>query len=112
MRRPETNILVSNWRKLTIVFRNWAPLTSRLRQTKGGGRCGCRLSVKSRIACTSCAMLAKLASGQGLSGEDAEPDFHLVEPALPRFGVKWKGNVGVCRQPVVVLFVGGEVVEG
>jgi hypothetical protein len=28
----------------------------------------------------------KAGSGQGLSAEDAEPDFHLVEPACTRLG--------------------------
>ena len=52
----------------------------------------------------------KAGSGQGLSAEDAKPDFHLVEPAC-RGGGEVEGNARVCRQPVVVLFVGGEVVE-
>jgi hypothetical protein len=52
----------------------------------------------------------KAGSGQGLSAEDAEPDFHLVEPACRGWG-EVESNVRVCRQPVVVLFVGGEVVE-
>jgi hypothetical protein len=52
----------------------------------------------------------KAGSGQGLSGEDAEPDFHLVEPACRGWG-EVEGNVRVCRQPIVVLLVGGEVVE-
>src|SRR6267143_1057413 len=77
---------------LTIVFRNWAPLTSRLRQTKGAAF---RLSaaVKSRIAWTRCAMLAKLAPARA---------FRLKIPnqistwlsQLAEVGVKWKVTFG------------------
>src|SRR5260370_569524 len=52
----------------------------------------------------------KAGSGQGFSAEDAEPDFHLVEPACRSWG-EVEGDVRVYRQPVVVLLVGGEVVE-
>jgi hypothetical protein len=66
--------------------------------------------VKSRIAWTSCAMLAKLAPAKA---------FRLKMPNqistwLSQLARGWgevKGNVGVCRQPVVVILVGGEVVE-
>jgi len=48
---------------------------------------------------------------QRLSGEDREPDFHLIEPRRLR-GREVEMNVGVAFEPTVILWlVGVEIVE-
>ena len=49
-------------------------------------------------------------SRQGFSAQNAKPDFHLVEPG-DRGRREMKRHIGVCRQPVVVLLMRGEIVQ-
>ena len=54
---------------------------------------------------------AEGSSGQRLSGEDREPDFHLIEPRRLR-GREVEMNVGVAFEPTVILrLMGVEIVE-
>ena len=66
--------------------------------------------MKSPIAWTSCAMLAKLAPARAFRLKMPNQISDLVEPACRSWG-EMEGDVRVCRQPIVVLLVGGEVVE-
>src|ERR1700747_404254 len=53
---------------------------------------------------------AKARAGQGLSGEDAEPDLDLVKPAR-RSRREVESDIGVCGEPSLVLLMGAVVVE-
>ena len=47
---------------------------------------------------------------EGFSGEDAKPDFLLVEPT-GRDGREMEMDIGVLDQPVMVFLVGAIIVE-
>src|ERR1700749_4972976 len=53
---------------------------------------------------------AKARTGQGFSGEDAEPDLHLVKPAC-RSWREVKRDIGMRRKPSLVLLMGAVIVE-
>src|SRR6266481_4885042 len=53
---------------------------------------------------------AKARAGQGLSGQDAEPDLDLVKPAR-RSRREVESDIGVSGKPSVVLLMGAVVVE-
>src|ERR1700757_3325963 len=53
---------------------------------------------------------AKARAGQGLSGEDAEPDLHLVKPAR-RSWREVKRDIGVRRKPSLVPLMSAVIVE-
>src|SRR5262249_6014499 len=53
---------------------------------------------------------AKAGASQGLSGEDAEPDLHLVEPTGRGRG-EVEDDIGVRGQPSVIFLMGTIVVE-
>src|SRR5271167_4855098 len=52
----------------------------------------------------------KAGAGQGLSGEDAEPNLHLVKPAC-RSRREVESDIGVSGKPSFVLLMGTVVVE-
>jgi hypothetical protein len=95
-------------RKLTIVCCDCEPLTSRFRQTNGAARALYGGEVLDRLRQLLGAANAR--TGQGLSGEDAESDLHLVKPAR-RSWREVKRDIGVRRKPGLVFLMSAVVVE-
>src|ERR1700682_2352277 len=52
----------------------------------------------------------KACANQGLAAQNAEPDYHLIEPTC-RGGREVKMDVGTLREPRIVLLVRAVVVE-
>ncbi len=95
-------------RKLTIVLRSCAPLTSRLRHTNGAA-----LSLHASEVCNGFVHLLDAVEAcvvQCLTLKDAKPHLDLIEPTGAG-GREMESDIGVRGKPVVVFLVRAEVIQ-